>query len=104
MKSFLRGLAEAVLTLSGLAAASGLFALFAGEPAIGASILGAAVGVALFAGILWMLTEVCKTVGDISQVLDDDICEALEAGLTVGFVTRSSPVSASRAGSIREAQ
>jgi hypothetical protein len=80
MKSFLRGLAVVVLILNGPAAALGLLALFGGEPATRASILGAAVGVALFAGILWMLTEVCEKVGDISQVLDDDICEALEAG------------------------
>jgi hypothetical protein len=102
MKSFLRGLAEAVLVLSGISAALGLLPLFGGEPAIGASILGAAIGVALFAGILWMLAEVCKTVGNISQVLDDDICEALEAGLTVGFVTRNSRISASPVGSARE--
>jgi hypothetical protein len=49
-----------------------------------------------------MLAEVCKTVGNISQVLDDDICEALEAGLTVGFVTRNSRISASPVGSARE--
>jgi len=104
VKSFLRSLATAVLFLSGLAAALGLLALFGGEPTLGASILGAAVGVALFAGILWMLTEVCQVVGNISQVLDDDICEALEAGLAVGFVTRNSRVSASPVGSVREAR
>ena len=100
---FLRGFAEVVLTLSGLAAALGPFVLFGGEPSIGAAIFGAAVGVTLLAGILWMLTEVCQTVGNISQVLEDDICEALEAGLTVGFVTRNSQLLAS-VGSAREAR
>jgi len=100
---FLRGFAEVVLTLSGLAAASGVFVLF-GEPAIGSAIFGAAVGVTLLAGILWMLTQVCQTVGNISQVLEDDICEALEAGLTVGFVTRNSQLLASSVGSAREAR
>jgi hypothetical protein len=101
---FLRGFAEAMLVLSGLVTVLGLFVLFGGETGTGAAILGAAVGVALYAGILWMLTEVCQTVGNISQVLDDDICEALEAGLTVGFITRDSRMSASPVGAVREAR
>ena len=102
MESFLRRLAALALILGGLAAV-GLLALFGGEPATGASIIGAALGVALFAGILGMLTEVCKKLGSISQVLDDGICEAFGAGLTVGSVTRKSRVSASPVGSVREA-
>jgi hypothetical protein len=103
VEPFVRRLAALVIILGGLAAAVGLLALFAGEPATGASIIGAALGVALFAGILWMLAEVCKMLGNISQVLDDDICGAFGAGLTVGSVTRNSRASTSPVESVREA-
>jgi hypothetical protein len=79
MKSFLRGLAATVLIVDALAVVVGLLALFGGAPSTGGSILAAAIGGALFAGVLWVLTEVCKKLEDISQVLDEDICEALEA-------------------------
>jgi hypothetical protein len=44
----------------------------------GIFMIGSAIGVMIAAGILRMLTEIAGKLADISQVLDDDIAEALQ--------------------------
>lgn len=70
MRTTLKVIASIVIVLSGVIAVIGLFALFAdSREAMGtnAAVIGAALSVLMFAGILWMLTEISEHIGSLRE-------------------------------------